>query len=54
MFGTDGTEFGADWSNKAVAEADIGADARNAILHGNAVRALAHLTTFAPLSEAAE
>jgi predicted TIM-barrel fold metal-dependent hydrolase len=54
LFGTDGTEFGADWSNKAVAEADIGEDARNAIRHGNAARVLAHLTEFAPLSEAAE
>ena len=54
LFGTDGTEFGADWSAKAVAEADIGEAARNAILHGNAARVLSHLATFAPLSEAAE
>jgi predicted TIM-barrel fold metal-dependent hydrolase len=54
LFGTDGTEFGADWSAKAVAEADIGEDARNAILHDNAARALSHLATFAALSEAAE
>ncbi|NQV55069.1 MAG: amidohydrolase family protein, partial [Rhodospirillales bacterium] len=54
LFGTDGTEFGADWSNKAVAAADIGEDDKNAILHGNAVRMLSHLATFAPLSEAAE
>ena len=54
LFGTDGTEFGADWSVKAVAEADIGEDARNAILYANAVRALSHLTQLAPLSQAAE
>jgi len=54
LFGTDGTEFGAEWSNKAVAGADIGDDAKKAILHGNAVRTLSHLATFAALSEAAE
>lgn len=54
LFGTDGTEFGADWSVKAVAKAEIGEDARNAILHANAVRALSHLTDFAPLGQAAE
>ena len=53
-FGTDGTEFGAEWSVKAVAEANINEDEKNAILHGNAMRVLSHLATFAPLSEAAE
>lgn len=54
MFGTDGTEFGAEWSMQAIADADIGDDARKAILHGNAVRTLSHLATFAPLGKAAE
>lgn len=36
IFGTDGTQFGCDWSSKAVAEAEIGADAREKILHRNA------------------
>ncbi len=36
IFGTDGTEFGCDWSSKAVAEAEIGAEAREKILHRNA------------------
>jgi predicted TIM-barrel fold metal-dependent hydrolase len=39
--GTDGTEFGTDWTRKALAEADIGEDAREQILHGNAAALLA-------------
>lgn len=38
--GTDGTEFGVDWSRKALAEAQIGDDAREQILHGNAAAML--------------
>jgi predicted TIM-barrel fold metal-dependent hydrolase len=34
--GTDGTEFGCDWTAKALAEAQIGPEAREKILHGNA------------------
>jgi predicted TIM-barrel fold metal-dependent hydrolase len=34
--GTDGTEFGCEWTTKALAEADIGEDAREQILHRNA------------------
>jgi aminocarboxymuconate-semialdehyde decarboxylase len=34
--GTDGSEFGCEWTSKALKDADIGADAREAILHGNA------------------
>jgi predicted TIM-barrel fold metal-dependent hydrolase len=41
--GTDGTAFGVDWTAKALAEADIGNDARNRILHGNAAGLLAPL-----------
>ena len=54
LFGTDGTEFGADWSKKALAEADIGDAARQAILHGNAAKLLAPLTELAGVQEAAE
>ena len=54
VFGTDGTEFGVDWSQKAVAEADIGEDARRAILHDNAARMLSHLAQLAPYQQAAE
>jgi predicted TIM-barrel fold metal-dependent hydrolase len=39
--GTDGTAFGVDWTRKALAEAQIGDDAREKILVGNAARLLA-------------
>ena len=34
--GTDGTEFGCEWTNKALADAEIGEDARAKILYRNA------------------
>ena len=43
--GTDGTEFGCDWTRKALAEADIGEEAREQILHGNAAAMLARAKT---------
>lgn len=39
--GTDGTAFGVDWTHKALAEAEIGEEAREQILHGNAAAMLA-------------
>jgi aminocarboxymuconate-semialdehyde decarboxylase len=39
--GTDGTEFGTDWTRKALAEADIGDAARERILLRNAAAVLA-------------
>ena len=39
--GTDGTAFGIDWTQKAVAESEIGAEAREKILTGNAAALLA-------------
>ena len=51
--GTDGTEFGCEWTTKALADAEIGEDARQKILHGNAVAMLAPLATIAPLERAA-
>jgi predicted TIM-barrel fold metal-dependent hydrolase len=39
--GTDGTEFGCDWTKKALAEAEIGEEAREQILHKNAAAMLA-------------
>jgi predicted TIM-barrel fold metal-dependent hydrolase len=39
--GTDGTEFGCDWTRKAIAEAEIGEEAREQILHRNAAAMLA-------------
>jgi uncharacterized protein len=39
--GTDGTEFGCDWTRKALADAQIGDEAREQILHRNAAAMLA-------------
>ena len=39
--GTDGTEFGVEWTKKALAEADIDDEAREKILTGNAAALLA-------------
>src|SRR5271163_3843407 len=52
--GTDGTEFGCDWTRKALAEAQIGEDAREQILHRNAAAMLARARTAAPREMAAE
>src|SRR5271163_1410220 len=52
--GTDGTEFGVDWTAKALAEAQIGEDAREQILHRNAAAMLARARTAAPREMAAE
>jgi hypothetical protein len=43
--GTDGTEFGCDWTRKALADAQIGEEAREQILHGNAAAMLARVGT---------
>ena len=45
--GTDGTEFGCDWTRQALAEADIGEDAREQILHRNAAAMLARVAKAA-------
>ena len=50
--GTDGTEFGCDWTRKALAEAEIGNDAREQILHRNATAMLARVGS-APAERAA-
>jgi predicted TIM-barrel fold metal-dependent hydrolase len=39
--GTDGTAFGVDWTRKALDEADIGEEARERIMRGNAAAMLA-------------
>lgn len=54
VLGTDGTEFGCEWSLKAVEDAAIGDDARRKILHDNASRMLSHLAPVAAYGEAAE
>jgi predicted TIM-barrel fold metal-dependent hydrolase len=51
--GTDGTEFGCDWTRKALAEAQIGEEAREQILHGNAAAMLARVVKTAQRDEAA-
>src|SRR5579862_2764237 len=52
--GTDGTEFGVDWTQKALAEADIGEEARDQILNRNAARLLARVAKPAQARAAAE
>jgi aminocarboxymuconate-semialdehyde decarboxylase len=39
--GTDGSAFGVDWTRNALDEAEIGAEAREAILHRNAAALIA-------------
>src|SRR5215475_6874666 len=45
--GTDGTEFGCEWTNKALADAEIGEDARAKILHRNAAAMMSRLAKVA-------
>ncbi len=54
VFGTDGTDFGCEWSNRELIAADIGEDARRAILHDNAAALLSDLAPIAPFQVAAE
>jgi predicted TIM-barrel fold metal-dependent hydrolase len=51
--GTDGTEFGCDWTRKALAEAQIGEPAREQILRRNAAALLARAATAARREKAA-
>src|SRR5271155_1301359 len=51
--GTDGTEFGCDWTRKALAEAQIGEEAREQILHRNAAAMLARAARTAQRESAA-
>ncbi len=51
--GTDGTEFGCDWTRKALAEAQIGEEAREQILHRNAAAMLARVVRTAQRETAA-
>lgn len=54
VFGTDGTDFGCEWSDRELAAADIGDDAKHAILHDNAAALLSDLAPIAPFQVAAE
>jgi aminocarboxymuconate-semialdehyde decarboxylase len=51
--GTDGTEFGCDWTRKALLEAEIGEEARQQILHRNATAIIARPANAAPRETAA-
>ncbi len=51
--GTDGTEFGCDWTRKALAEAQIAEEAREQILHRNAAAMLARVAKTAQRQSAA-
>ncbi len=44
--GTDGTVFGVNWTRKAIAESQIGEDAREMILHRNAAAMLSQVATL--------
>src|SRR5215475_4578005 len=45
--GTDGTEFGCEWTAKALTDAQIDEEAREKILHGNAAALLSPLAPIA-------
>jgi len=51
--GTDGTEFGVNWTRKALEDAQIGEEAREKILHRNAAAMLSQLATITPRERAA-
>jgi len=51
--GTDGTEFGCEWTSKALADANIGEDARAQILHRNAAAMMSRLAKAAQRETAA-
>jgi predicted TIM-barrel fold metal-dependent hydrolase len=52
VFGSDGTGFGMEWTQKAIKDARIGEADREAIRHTNAARALAKVKR--PMAAAAE
>jgi predicted TIM-barrel fold metal-dependent hydrolase len=52
--GTDGTEFGTDWTRRALIDADIGDEAREQILTRNAAAVIARAQKAAPREMAAE
>jgi predicted TIM-barrel fold metal-dependent hydrolase len=51
--GTDGTEFGVEWTKKALAEAQVGSETREQILNGNAAAMLARCAASAKREKAA-
>ncbi len=53
VFGTDGTEFGCEWTDDALVQAEIGAEARDKIRFRNAVAMFGHLVPLAGVSDQA-
>jgi predicted TIM-barrel fold metal-dependent hydrolase len=51
--GTDGSEFGVDWTRKALADAQIGDEAREQILHRNAAAMMSRVLKSAERERAA-
>ena len=51
--GTDGTAFGIEWTQKALREAEIGSEAREKILQGNAAALLSRRVTVTQRERAA-
>jgi hypothetical protein len=51
--GTDGTEFGVEWTKKALADAQVGSETREQILNGNAAAMLARCAASAKREKAA-
>lgn len=54
LFGTDGTEFGCDWTYKALRDTGMGEEDYRKILHDNAAALISHLAPLAQYQEAAE
>ena len=54
VFATDGTAFGCDWTNMALAAADLTGEQMRMIRHENAVAMFGHLAPVAAYRDAAE
>jgi predicted TIM-barrel fold metal-dependent hydrolase len=54
VFGTDGTEFGCEWSNRELDQTSLSEQEKRMILHDNAAGMLADLVPLATYREAAE
>ena len=50
VYGSDGTGFGMDWSNKAIEQARIPQSAKTAILYANGQALLQQIKSPAPLA----
>lgn len=54
VYATDGTAFGCDWTNKAIADTNLTEAERDMIRSGNAMNMLGHLAPLQALAQAAE